>query len=246
MANMTLTKTPMPEQEPQVRAHNFKEVALGYTAEMAMEEAGRCLNCKKPTVQPRATEHIQQILDIVKDLIDSGAMSKECINWTQGDVMNQFISGNVAMMVNGCWQIPTMRSEAADLNWGVSLIPMCDDGEYASVIGGENYAVIEGGNVDGALDFLNYMTNEDVVVELMSGFGYIAGIESIAQNQFSGDEDYLKFVEQMTYAKARGPHEDWPSISDAISLAFNQVMTGSAAPADAAAEAQATVDSILK
>lgn len=185
-------------------------------------------------------------LSFAKDLIDSGAMSKECINWTQGDVMNQFISGNVAMMVNGCWQIPTMRSEAADLNWGVSLIPMCDDGEYASVIGGENYAVIEGGNVDGALDFLNYMTNEDVVVELMSGFGYIAGIESIAQNQFSGDEDYLKFVEQMTYAKARGPHEDWPSISDAISLAFNQVMTGSAAPADAAAEAQATVDSILK
>ena len=48
MANMTLTKTPMPEQEPQVRARNFKEVALGYTAEMAMEEAGRCLNCKKP------------------------------------------------------------------------------------------------------------------------------------------------------------------------------------------------------
>ena len=35
MANMTLTKTPMPEQEPQVRAHNFKEVALGYTDEMA-------------------------------------------------------------------------------------------------------------------------------------------------------------------------------------------------------------------
>ena len=48
MANMTLTKTPMPEQDPQVRAHNFKEVTLGYTAEMAMEEAGRCLGCKKP------------------------------------------------------------------------------------------------------------------------------------------------------------------------------------------------------
>lgn len=35
-------------------------------------------------------------LSFAKDLIDSGAMSKECINWTQGDVMNQFISGNVA------------------------------------------------------------------------------------------------------------------------------------------------------
>ena len=48
MANMTLTKTPMPEQDPQVRAHNFKEVTLGYTAEMAIEEAGRCLNCRNP------------------------------------------------------------------------------------------------------------------------------------------------------------------------------------------------------
>ena len=48
MANMTLTKTPMPEQDPQIRARNFKEVALGYTAEMAIEEANRCLGCKNP------------------------------------------------------------------------------------------------------------------------------------------------------------------------------------------------------
>ena len=48
MANMTLTKTPMPEQDPQVRARNFKEVTLGYTAEMAIEEAKRCLSCKNP------------------------------------------------------------------------------------------------------------------------------------------------------------------------------------------------------
>ena len=48
MANMSLVKTPMPEQDPQVRARNFKEVALGYTAEMAIEEAGRCLKCKNP------------------------------------------------------------------------------------------------------------------------------------------------------------------------------------------------------
>ena len=48
MANMTLVKTPMPEQDPKVRARNFEEVALGYTAEMAIEEAGRCLKCKNP------------------------------------------------------------------------------------------------------------------------------------------------------------------------------------------------------
>ena len=41
-------RTPMPEQEPAVRARNFEEVSLGYTPEMAQAEASRCLRCKKP------------------------------------------------------------------------------------------------------------------------------------------------------------------------------------------------------
>ena len=49
---------------------SMKEVAQRFEAEYLKDAAG--LNCKKPTVQPRATEHIQQILDIVKDLIESG------------------------------------------------------------------------------------------------------------------------------------------------------------------------------
>ena len=40
MANMSLTKVPVPEQDPQVRNHNFEEVCLGYTAEQAMEDMG--------------------------------------------------------------------------------------------------------------------------------------------------------------------------------------------------------------
>ena len=51
MPNMSLKKVEMPVQEPTVRNKNFEEVALGYTEEMAVEEASRCLNCKnKPCV----------------------------------------------------------------------------------------------------------------------------------------------------------------------------------------------------
>ena len=39
-------KHEMPSQAPEVRAHNFNEVALGYTAEIAVAEAQRCLECK--------------------------------------------------------------------------------------------------------------------------------------------------------------------------------------------------------
>ncbi|MBP3600152.1 MAG: NADPH-dependent glutamate synthase [Clostridia bacterium] len=51
MADMSPVKNKMPEQEPLVRNKNFEEVALGYTEEMAIAEANRCLNCKnKPCV----------------------------------------------------------------------------------------------------------------------------------------------------------------------------------------------------
>lgn len=43
MPNMDPKKCPMPSQEPNVRNKNFKEVALGYTEEMAVNEAKRCL-----------------------------------------------------------------------------------------------------------------------------------------------------------------------------------------------------------
>lgn len=52
MPNMSLKKVSMPEQDPNVRNKNFLEVALGYTEEMAKEEAQRCLQCKhKPCVE---------------------------------------------------------------------------------------------------------------------------------------------------------------------------------------------------
>ncbi len=51
MPNMNPKKCPMPSQDPMVRNHNFEEVALGYTFDMAVEEAQRCLNCKtKPCI----------------------------------------------------------------------------------------------------------------------------------------------------------------------------------------------------
>ena len=44
---MNLNRVKMPKQEPEVRARNFEEVATGYTKKMAMEEASRCIQCKK-------------------------------------------------------------------------------------------------------------------------------------------------------------------------------------------------------
>lgn len=183
-------------------------------------------------------------LSFVKSLVDEGAMTKEAINWTQGDTMNQFISGNLAMMINGTWQVPTMREEVPDLKWNVAPIPM--DAQQASGLGGENYAVIAGGNEDGAIAFLKYATSGETCLYMMNTMGYISADSTIAAGQFDGDPVYEAFVEEMQYANARGPLPEWPDVSDAISLAFNEVITGASEPADAASKAQTTIDGIVK
>ena len=69
MADMSLKKNPMPEQDPIVRAKNFDEVALGYTEEQAVAEASRCLNCKNPLcrtgcpVSVRIPEFIAKVVE---------------------------------------------------------------------------------------------------------------------------------------------------------------------------------------
>ena len=56
--NMSLKKNPMPSQDPNVRNKNFDEVATGYTPEMAMDEAMRCLRCKNPKCMGGCPVHI--------------------------------------------------------------------------------------------------------------------------------------------------------------------------------------------
>ena len=67
--NMSLKKNPMPSQEPAVRAHNFQEVTCGYTEEIAVDEALRCLSCKNmPCVSGCPVNiHIPEFIAKVKE-----------------------------------------------------------------------------------------------------------------------------------------------------------------------------------
>ncbi len=69
MANMSLTRNVMPTQDAKVRARNFNEVALGYSEEMAIDEAMRCLNCKNmPCVSGCPVKiHIPEFINKIKE-----------------------------------------------------------------------------------------------------------------------------------------------------------------------------------
>lgn len=78
MPNMRLDKNPMPEQAPDIRNKNFLEVTTGYTPEMAIDEAQRCLNCKtKPCMQGcPVSVKIPEFISCMKDGDFEGAYQK--------------------------------------------------------------------------------------------------------------------------------------------------------------------------
>ncbi|MBR5071363.1 MAG: NADPH-dependent glutamate synthase [Oscillospiraceae bacterium] len=69
MPNMSLAKNPMPSQDPQIRARNFDEVAIGYSEDIALDEAQRCLHCKNmPCVEGCPVNvHIPEFIDKIKE-----------------------------------------------------------------------------------------------------------------------------------------------------------------------------------
>ena len=78
MPNMRMDKNPMPEQAPDVRNKNFLEVTTGYTEEMAIDEAQRCLNCKtRPCMEGcPVSVKIPEFLTFMKDGDFEGAYQK--------------------------------------------------------------------------------------------------------------------------------------------------------------------------
>ncbi|MEG6566149.1 NADPH-dependent glutamate synthase [Thermoanaerobacterium saccharolyticum] len=78
MANMSLKKVPMPEQEPNQRNKNFKEVALGYEENMAVEEAERCIQCKNQPCVEGCPVHVKipEFIKLIANKDFEGAYQK--------------------------------------------------------------------------------------------------------------------------------------------------------------------------
>jgi len=69
MAKLNLNRVPMPRQDPKIRGKNFNEVALGYSAEQAQEEASRCIQCPKRSCVEGCPVEVD-IPDFIKAILD--------------------------------------------------------------------------------------------------------------------------------------------------------------------------------
>ena len=181
---------------------------------------------------------------LMQEMIEDGSWTKECVNWTQSDVNNNFMAGNLAMQQNGPWQIPGIEANAPDLNYGVTVIPKKDaDSEQAtSILGGENMGVVNKDDTSGAQAFLKYYDQTDVMVDAMKQYGsYPPKTEAASDTYWTDDPIQKAFLTQIDTSIPRGPSAAWPSYSSAIQTGFQEVMTSAKTPEQAAKDTQAAV-----
>jgi glutamate synthase (NADPH/NADH) small chain len=102
-------KTPAPEQSPQKRRSNFEEVSLGYTAELAVQEAGRCLQCKKPSCVDGCPVHVP-IPQFVRAIKESDF--KKAIDIIKAVSFLPAVCGRVCPQEDQCEKLCTMGKKS--------------------------------------------------------------------------------------------------------------------------------------
>ena len=184
---------------------------------------------------------------LMQEMIEDGSWTKECVNWTQSDVNNNFMAGNLAMQQNGPWQIPGIEANAPDLNYGVTVLPKkdADSDQATSILGGENMGVVNKDDTSGAEAFLKYYDQTDVMVAAMKQYGsYPPKTEAANDSYWTDDPIQKAFLTQIETSIPRGPSASWPSYSSAIQTGFQEVMTMAKTPDQAATDTQAAVDAV--
>lgn len=181
---------------------------------------------------------------LLSDMIKEGSVSKEVLNYTQGDQEKQFVAGNVAMVVQGPWIASNLKKDAPDKNWAVAMIPKADDGEYATTLGGENLAIIKDSeSVDECWEFLSWFLGKDNNIEFCQQVNRFSPRSDVTAEEMWGDDAIMGvFSDSMKYAQARGPHPKWDEISTAFITALQETISGTKTAEAALKDAQVKVD----
>ncbi len=173
---------------------------------------------------------------------EDGSVSKAALNWSQGDANNQFLAGKCAMMINGPWQLPSLTE--AGIRFGVSAWP--NNGTPTSILGGENFAIGTGSNVDTAWAVIGWMTQPEHLLEAHLISNHFPNREDIAADPAFNDDPIKKiFTEQIAVAKARAYGPNYPQISEQIMAMVQSVLIGARTPEQAAADAASVITPLL-
>lgn len=191
---------------------------------------------------------VADALNLWKTILDERLASPDTLTRGQWDSTGTFNGGNAAMAISGPWELGRMAADA-DFDWAVTLLPVREEGgPRASALGDFNLAIFANTeHPEAAFAFLEYYWSQ--IDRVWPEFTRLPSVEGVALAPTGDpriDAAAAVFTEQLGYARNRGPHPDWPKISQHIQRAFQSVLTGQAEAQQALDQAAAEIDAIVE
>jgi multiple sugar transport system substrate-binding protein len=189
------------------------------------------------------TPETAQALQFLVDLQNDGSISKSSVIWSQDDVIDQFIAGKAAMVVNGPWQPPALE-EQQNVNWASFAIParLASQSPVAP-LGGEIFTVPRTGDrtkMAKAGQFVKCLSSPAGQLQSAEVRQNIPADPDVAEKFGASSETIMPFVGAVRNARSRteplGP--EWPKAATKIYNAVQIALTGLATPAEALRQAQ--------
>lgn len=172
------------------------------------------------------SEGSRKAFHFLRQLTELGAMSRQTINLTSGDLLRQFVEGNIAMMINSTTMIDSVNSQNPNMEYGVTRLPAAEDGTAVSVLGGEIFGVAKGEHQDAAIEFLRYISDKEHMAAYMERSSYMAPRLDVLENQYKEDPLKRNMIEVAKSAKTREFSVEWPYISLIITNAMEEEIIG--------------------
>ncbi len=191
-------------------------------------------------------------LEFWVDLVNSGYASKSVVQWSQGDVNDQFLAGKAAMQQNGVWNLGAI--EESGINFGIVPIPMPDGGAAPGPMGGEVLTIPLTNSVDrmnAAGKLANCLLSDKNMQAWANQNAYIPGRISVAQQVAKDRPNMAPFVEAAAASRSRpGPPANlgpnYSKISQPLWNAIQAALTGAKTPEQALKDAQQQAESATK
>lgn len=179
-----------------------------------------------------------------KALIDEKLASRDTLVRTQSDSFQTFVNGNAAMAISGPWELSGL-STGAKFAWSTALLPVEKaGGTQASALGEHTFAILRTcQHPSEAFRFLEYVYSQEG--RDWNAFGMLPSLQVQPDAAPKWPQAYATFIEEMRYARVRGPDPQWPAISKAIQTAYQSALTHQSTPKAALDDAQGTVDGVL-
>lgn len=201
----------MPALRSEESVFSFLPLLWGYGGEIAEIES----------------EESQAAFLKLRELSESGAMSPQVNNLITGDIVRQFMEGNVVMvLVTSAFQ-QTIQKEKPNMKYVMTLPPSGNENkECVTAIGGEVLVVTPGEKQDEALEFVKFVSEKCQMEKLLEQIGYLAPREDILQEQIAENEDLKNTWQIMQQARLREFSVDWPYVSVALTDAMEEEIVG--------------------